>query len=121
MTTCGYAQVSIGGQTLPRKFSTMVANRNSLAKALTALGVGDVPLATRLDRRQEHQGPPERVGGGWRNDRRCFAFKNPACRPAARQRSFPGTTGCSLRTPVPTRWWGHCHRFHKSSSRSMAS
>src|ERR1700722_1243491 len=24
--------------------------------------------------------------GRWRNDRCCFAFKNPACRPAARQR-----------------------------------
>jgi hypothetical protein len=71
--------------------------------------------------RQEHQGDPQCVGGGWRNDRRCFAFKNPACRLAARQRSSPGTTECSLRTPVPTRWWGHCHRFHKSSSRSMAS
>jgi hypothetical protein len=45
MTTCGYAQVSMGGQTLPRKFSTTVANRNSLAKALTALGAEDVLLA----------------------------------------------------------------------------
>jgi hypothetical protein len=41
MTTCGYAQVSMGGQTLPRKFSTTVANGNPLAKALTALGVED--------------------------------------------------------------------------------
>ena len=39
MTTCGYAQVSMGG--LPRKFSTTVANGNPLAKALTALGVED--------------------------------------------------------------------------------
>jgi hypothetical protein len=44
MTTCGCAQVSIGGQSLPRKFSTTVANRNSLAKALTALGAEDIPL-----------------------------------------------------------------------------
>jgi hypothetical protein len=44
MTTCGYAQVSMGGQTLPRKFGTTVADWNCLAKALTALGAEDVLL-----------------------------------------------------------------------------
>jgi hypothetical protein len=42
MTACGHARV--GGQTLPRKFSTTVADSRSLAKALAALGVGDVLL-----------------------------------------------------------------------------
>jgi hypothetical protein len=44
MTTCGSAQVSMGGQTPPRKFSTTFADSRSLAKALAALGVEDVLL-----------------------------------------------------------------------------
>jgi hypothetical protein len=57
MTTCGYAQVSMAGQTLPRKFSTTFADSRSLAKALAALGVDDVRLVDSARPRQEHQGP----------------------------------------------------------------
>ena len=67
MTSYGYARVSADGQTLEAQQAalaqagavktfaekvsgTSVANRSALARALKALGEGDVLLVTRLDR-----------------------------------------------------------------------
>src|SRR6266576_6088898 len=49
---------------------------------------------------------------------RSAALRNPACPPAALRRSFPSTTGCFRRKPLPP---SRRARAHKSWLRSTAS
>jgi hypothetical protein len=76
----GYARMSTDGQTLDaqqaalaaagaqrvfaEKVSGVVSDRKALARAVAALGAGDVLLVKAGPAREKHQGPPQRPRRG---------------------------------------------------------